>query len=527
MSDLGVGRGLTRVEFLRHAGAVGVVVGAGGVLVACGSSSSPGASTAAGPPRKGGTLQMGYIGAGPLESFDPHFGLAAPVTQTMQNLVYDNLTNFAVGKLSYSLATRVEPNADASEFLIELRPGVTWHDGSPLTPEDVIWSLRYAQLPESYTAPFAGMIDAKGLKKDGANKVRVPLVRPYARLAPILSAPGMVIVKDGTKKFDKPVGTGAFKVTSFAPGQRSTYVRNAEYWDTPPYLDGVQIISFGDPTAMISTLQSGQLDIVPALPQGRAKAQESNPNLRLYVSKRTQGPNVFVMRVDRAPLDDARVRLAMKLVVDRPALLNNVFGGYGIVSNDVMGNGYPLYDTSLPQREQDIEQAKSLLKQAGRSDLSVSLVTSDALEGMKESAILFAQQAGQAGITVKVDTVPASSYFNPGSGYLSRVFSQDGWPTVTLESLWDATLRTDAPSNQTHWTSPGWDEMIDRGEAEIDLAKAAELWKAPQKIQYDQGGYIIAVDSKTVGAASTSVHGLDGPDTDWPLRSYSHTWLSS
>src|SRR5262249_47034649 len=153
-------------------------------------------------------------------------------------------------------------------------------------------------------------------------------------------------------------------------------------------LDGVQIISFNDPTAMFNSLVSGQLNIVPLLSPTTASAQANNANLKIHVDTRT-APMVFVMRVDRPPFTDVRVRQAMRLVADRPSMLRDVFAGYGFISNDVMGKGYPLYDTSLPQRQQDIEQAKSLLKQAGRSDLTISLITSDAIPGMKESSILF------------------------------------------------------------------------------------------------------------------------------------------
>ena len=523
--------GFTRSEFLRRAAAGSALLASGGLLAACDdaseSTTATGPAGTAGTPVKGGTLRLGAISGGPVESFDTHLGLAAPVTVQMQSMVYDPLVNLdGSGKLLPGLASRVEPNADATEYLLELRPDVRWHDGSPLTPEDVIYSLRYSQEPASFAAPLVAMIDGEGLKKDGAGKVRVPLTRAYARLAPIFSAPGLAIIKDGTTSFARPIGTGAFKVESFTAGERSEYTGNSEYWDEAPYVDGAEIISFGEPNAMLNSLLSEQLDLLVNIPYAIAKAQESNEAVSIHVDQRTAA-NVFVMRVDRAPFDDVRVRQALKLLVDREALREIVFGGYGEIGNDVMGQGYPLFDTSLEPPARDVEQAKSLLSQAGQSDLNVSLVTSEALTGMAESAVLFAEQAAEGGVTVKVEKVPANTYFSPGAGYLTRVFSQDVWPTVSLEGLWDQSLRTDAPLNETHWSYPGWDQMLDRAEAEQDVEKAAQMWTEPQRIQYEEGGFIIPVNAPGVGASSPNVQNVSTPGMDWSFTpALNHAWLS-
>src|SRR5204863_8581609 len=105
---------------------------------------------------------------------------------------------------------------------------------------------------------------------------------------------------------------------------------------------------------------------------------------------------MFYMDTTKAPFNDVNVRQAIKLIADRQALVDGALNGFGSVGNDIFGKGLPFYDSSLPQREQDVEQAKSLLKKAGQENLNVLLQTSQIFPGFVESATLLAQQAKAA-----------------------------------------------------------------------------------------------------------------------------------
>src|SRR5436305_6808996 len=107
------------------------------------------------------------------------------------------------------------------------------------------------------------------------------------------------------------------------------------------------------------------------------------------------------MRVDQAPFSDVRVRQAMRLIVNRPQMVEQVLSGQGRIANDMYSPFDPFYASSLPQRHQDIEQAKALLKQAGHENLSVTLTTAPVFQGIVQAAQVFAQQASQAGVNVK------------------------------------------------------------------------------------------------------------------------------
>ena len=115
----------------------------------------------------------------------------------------------------------------------------------------------------------------------------------------------------------------------------------------------------------------------------------------------------------------------MKLIPERQKMIDTVLAGFGEVGNDLFGKHLAGYSARIPQHDQDIEQAKSLLKSAGQSNLKVTLQTTDALPGLTDAATFYAQEAKKAGVTVSVKTVPGSSYFNPSLLFMKMPFAQD------------------------------------------------------------------------------------------------------
>src|SRR5262249_38093457 len=153
---------------------------------------------------------------------------------------------------------------------------------------------------------------------------------------------------------------------------------NRDYWDSPkPYPDQLTILSIEDPTARLNALQAGQIDICVAMPSAVARANLKSTSYKVIVGEPGQS-YVIYMRCDSGPFRDPRVRQAMRLIPDRQAMINSVLDGFAEVGNDVQCPGVKYFDSSLPQRTQDIEQAKSLLKAAGASGLSVTIDTAEA-----------------------------------------------------------------------------------------------------------------------------------------------------
>ncbi len=514
--------GLTRRRLLQNAAAAGIVVGSSGLLGAAGDAWAAGSVT----PKRGGTLRIGMVGGGQSETLDPNLAVSTIDTCRMLTL-YDLLVHAKPDlSLEMRLATEFLPNKSATKWTIKLRKGVVWHNGKPFGADDVMYTLRRIAASKTNGAlPAVQPFDLAHMRKVNALEFELPLHVPIADLAPAFVFYPMVIVQDGWKDFRKPVGTGAFMTSKFKPGQGSLFTRNPHYWMSGlPHVDAVEISSIPDAQARLSALLSGQVDAVEQLTFAQAKEQQSKGQIHVLVGN---GPQIvpITMSADLKPFSDVRVRQAFRLMADRPALIQGAQFGYGQIGNDLAGKGLKWYASDLPQRHQDIDKAKFLLKQAGAQNLNVTLYSSTAIAGMLESATIFAQQAKKAGVTVNVNNGPPDTYFT--SKYLKWAFGQTNWPAIPIPNWINESLTSKAFYNETHWKRPSFDRLVLKAQAEQDPAKARELWHEVQKILYDQGGYLIWGFAPFLDGVSKKLNGVV-PSGFFALGNFDfqHFWLS-
>ena len=263
---------LRRREFLGALGVGSAAVASSGLVAACGSSSS-GTTTAssAGGPKRGGTLNAGLSGGSSSDSLNA----LTPVQSTdfaRTMCLFEPLTVFGpTGPVENVLASEVTPNKDATAWTIRLRSGITWHNGKPLTADDIIYTLQVITNPKN---PMPGataltLVDVKGLKKLDSLTVSVPCSRPFSVLPQALAAWYLNVVPvgyDPTHPPQHPVGTGPFKYKSFSPGVQSVFPRNENYWRSGlPYIDSLVITDYSDETAQVNALISGSVDVIDLL----------------------------------------------------------------------------------------------------------------------------------------------------------------------------------------------------------------------------------------------------------------------
>jgi peptide/nickel transport system substrate-binding protein len=199
----------------------------------------------------------------------------------------------------------------------------------------------------------------------------------------------------------------------------------------------------------------------------------------------------FTMRVDQKPFDDERARQAFRLIVDRQQMINQAFGGFGWLGNDMYAPFDPGYPKDLPQRTQDLEQAKSLLKQAGYEGMSIDLETSDAVgSGAVAAAQVFAEQAKGAGVKVKVNKRNSDVFY--GDMYLKWTFAMDYWGTRNYLSQTRVGTSTGAQWNETHWGEEAeWKKLVSEAFQTADEAARNELIRKASTIEYERGGLIL------------------------------------
>jgi len=224
------------------------------------------------------------------------------------------------------------------------------------------------------------------------------------------------------------------------------------------------------------------------------------------------------MRVDAAPFNDVRVRQAMRLLVNRPQMLDAVFGGNGTIGNDVCSLFDPSYDKSLAQRHYDPVHARALLKAAGQENLHVQLVSSPIAQGASGSAQAFVQQAKAGGVTINLRQVNVTQFYGPQ--YLKWVFAQDfSFYQYYLPSVAQFFVPS-GPYNECHFNNPRYTSLFNQALKIVDPAKRIPLVHEMQQIDYSQGGYIIPFFPPVIDGVAANVHGVNPTKTGAPLNNY-------
>jgi peptide/nickel transport system substrate-binding protein len=401
------------------------------------------------------------------------------------------------------LAEVLEPNKDGRQWTIRVHSGVTFHDGRPLTSADVIASLQ-RMAKGANTASSVAVFDVAGAKALDALTVRLPMHSPLFILPDILALYACLVTPAHWNQAH-PVGTGPFKYVSFSPGRQMTFARNPNYWMSgKPYLDMVVINDFADEAAQVTALQSGAANAANNFSVASARVLQAG-GVKL-LTRLTREANDLAMDCAVAPFSDVRVRRAMKLIVDRPQMLEAVFGPYSAIANDTFAApSDPLY-VPLPQRHQDLEQAKSLLAQAGHSGLKVRLVSAPVAQGLPEMAQVFTQQAKGAGVNVVLDPVTPVALYGPQ--YLKWPFSVAYWGGDSYLVTIAETMLPRSSYPETHFNNPRLTSLYSQALAAPDLRLRREIAGEMQRIEYDEGGYIAPIFQPILDAHAASVHGL-------------------
>ncbi|WP_229911547.1 ABC transporter substrate-binding protein [Streptomyces aurantiogriseus] len=488
----------------------GAAFGATGVLAACGGSDdepTASASDASAKPRKGGTLRVGALGRPGAITRDPHGTQANESDYLVLSLVYDTLT--VPGDKPNTeprLAASWEPSADLRTWKFKLAKGATFHDGSPVTAEDVVFSLKRLRATPSGASRLPG-IQAAGIKAEGTDTV--VLVSDYANAElPLLTRLTTFVVPAGTtdKDIEKAPGTGPFKLEWFRSGN-ARLVRNEDWYGGEVHLDAIEVKIFESPQAMANALLAGQIDVASNVGAVAARTAKGRSDIQT-VRRSNDMAMPIVMRTADGPFADPKVREALRLAVDREAMVAQVLSGYGSVANDILGTGDPAYDKSIPQRARDLAQAKKLLAEAGfDTSKTYELLTTEDISGLAESATLFANQVREAGVKIKVVKQESAVFWEKtwlkGSLYTTYWGTNDS--VVFFASK---TMVSDSGQNEAGFKDPAFDAAYEKAIGTADAARRTQLLKELQQIEYDRSGYLLWGMADGIDLAGSAVRGL-------------------
>ncbi len=530
---------LSRRQFLSRATKVGLGLPlAAAILEACGSSSgsstSGGSSSATTTPaaastgtpkgKAGATIRAGQ--ATPSGAINPLLVNSQGGLETL-DIVGEWLT-FCDEQLVHRpmLATKWSPNADATVWDFTIRQGVKFNDGTPLTVDDVVYTMKQQANPKlgvNAASVFGGTLTPDGVEKLNDTTVRFHLEASNGSFTDAVSqtnynvciVPNNYDFANFQKQFP---GTGKFMMKSYTENVGGTFVRNPHYWGTPALPSELQLTYFASEGSMTSALEAGSIDVddlftvsgSPQLLGGKFNVLALKSALQRQLS----------MRCDTGPFTNKLVRQAMALTLNRPEIVQALFKGYAQVGNDSpFAPVFPMTDTSVPQRTQDIAKAKQLMSQAGvPRGFSCQLAT-EQFQEIPQFAQIIKQSAAQIGIDIKLSITSQSQYYGSGvfgkSPWLDATMSlvdygARGVPNVYLEaplqSIDNATGQ--GAWNAAHFNDPTYDKLSKQYIAAADLSSQRKLAGQIEQLLLDQTPVIWAYFFDGLTAQAKNVSGV-------------------
>ena len=469
---------------------------------------TPDTATASTQIGRKGTLRVAIH---PVVNIDP-IEISSDSEVLLASHVYDYLIDIDhLSTPTPRLATSWRISQDGLAYTFQLADNVVWHDGSPFTAEDVVWT--YERLRNTEGTPTANLYsNIAVIEANGDHEVIFTLktANPFF-LYDLSDNHALILKADITDAAENFNGTGPFIVTNYEPGVRVDLVANENYFvPEQPRLEALQIIFFAEDSVAIEALQAGDADLALRMSTNLFQLLEDDPNLSTF-SIPTNGFDLVRLRSDRPPGDDPRVMQALRTATDRAAILNIVQQGYGIVGNDSpIGPLYTAYHSAnveLPER--DIEVAQELLNAAGYEDgLQLDLYVPDTGNRPALAAVL-KEQWRSIGVDVNVIVVSESIYYGENK-WLEVDLGITGWGSRPYPQFYlDQMLVTGAEWNEAHFSDPELDRLSEIARTTLNEQERIQAYYDIQQLLAERGPVLIPYYFAQFGALSNRFTNFD------------------
>jgi peptide/nickel transport system substrate-binding protein len=479
-------------------------------------------------PRKGGRIRVAGNASGVNDTLDP--AKQSNYTAYCRGYMFYNGLTSLDGTLTPQPALAEEfTTKDAQTWVFKLRKGVHFHDGKPLTPADVVFSMMRHK--DAATASKAKVLadQIEAVTATGPNEVTFRLTSPNADLPVILGTYHFHIVKEGMTDFSGGIGTGPYKVKEFKPGMRSIGVRNENYWKpNRPYLDEIEFLGIPDESARVNALLAGQVDLIGTVDPRSVERIKATGKHAIFETKAVSYTDLIV-RLDRSPGNNPDFVLALKHLFDREQMLKSILLGYGVVAND-----QPIAATNrfhfkgLAQRPYDPEKAKWHLQRANLGSAPVPVVASPAATNSVEMALVLQQAARQIGLNLEVKRMPADGYWS--THWMKHPVSfgnVNARPSADL--AFTLFFKSDAPWNEAGWKNEKFDQLLVAARGETDPTKRAQMYADMQVMVHNEGGIGIPMFISSIDGHASKLKGLSPIPLGGMMGSSfaEHVWLEA
>ena len=453
----------------------------------------------------GGSLRIAWLTPAQL---DPR-SVSGMSEIALLNALYDYLFETdASSNLVPCLASSWERSEDGKQYTLQLVEDALFHDGSPMTAGDVVWTIQW-QLDAGGT--IADVLAAvESVEALGDHTVVFNIEAPDPDFLYRLTEYKIVILKAGAQNTGEVFnGTGPFVMEELIPGDRAVMRANENYWRGAPAIDWLEFVFFDDQQAAIAAVQGGTADGILRLDNFSFLNFTGDARFNT-VDIPTNAHHMTRIRADRPPGDDIRVRKAFKLATDRRAVWERVQLGFGALGKDSpIGPSFAQYfleDAQPPPR--DPAAAAALLAEAGYPDGLDMILHVPNSGGMPDFAQAMAAQWEEAGIRVEIQLEEENTYWV--QKWLDVDLGVTWWGDRVVPQIYlDLAYRSDAAWNESHWQDQRLDDLIDFARSALDEEARAAAYKEIQRLFLDEGPIIVPYFYASFMVMASHVSGLE------------------
>lgn len=515
---------IDRRGFIQRATILGLSMGVMGSALA--AYDAPLAFGAASRGKAGGRLRLGVLPP-PAKDLEPH-KLADTGGLVTDGISGEFLTRSTKNlTIVPELALSWKPNATATVWTFKLRPNVKFQSGQAFGADDVVATYeRLVGADSGALSAFKGVLSSGGIKAIDNLTVQFTLSAPTASFPYLTSSStyqAIMLPKDyklGT--YDKtPQGTGAFRLVSYTPGVGAKFDRNPTWWGGRAPLDGVDITYYTDVAAHIAALVGGQVDLLNEVQFANGRALFTNPNVQIFPVRGAQNRTVGLRVNLDNPLKDRRVRRAIALTLDRPAIVKTLFNNFADVGNDSpFAPVFPSTNTSVPQRKKDIPAAKKLLAAAGYAKgFKVPFIVQKNGE-MPQLAQIMQRSARAIGIDLALELQTDTQFFAGtqwsapcsygNTPWLNGAMTLTGWGGRSVPNVYlSSEIKSCSIWNEAQYKNPKLDRVIDKYLGAIALSDQRKYANQIQRTLLNDTPFIFPYFFNSLAAGSKKVKGYN------------------
>ena len=445
-----------------------------------------------------------------IDNFDPFVATTADAKSIYFN-IYEGLTRVSPdGTFVPAVASEVTVSDDAKVYTFKLRDNVYFHNGNPVTMDDVLYSVQHA-----IDSALTGYGNIASYEATDSKTLVITLTNGSTDF--IANASSAIVPKDSDNNGEHalaPVGTGPYAFSEYAVQDHVTLVKNDKYWGEPASLDKITIRFIASSSELLVNYQAGAINGFTA---NAGITEQVDKNASVINVGNSNAVQMLALNNSAAPFDNVKVRQAVSYAIDSDEIIDMVYYGYGVKIGSAMIPGLSaFFDDSLSSvYDVNLEKAKALLKEAGYPDgFSFTVKVPSVYQVHVDTAQVIVNQLAKVGITMKIQEVDWPTWLEKvytNRDYEATIISVDG--SIASPTAFLARYVSTAHNNFVNFNSADFDAVYAKAVAAVDQAERVQLFKEAQKVISDEAASVYIQDISNILVYTSAFTGFK----DYPL----------